>query len=294
MIAFEYVEPERLEEALALLEQHGEDAKVLAGGTGLVNLMKQRLVQPAYLIGLRQLARHPELDEIQSNGGLTIGALCSHRTIETSALIQRRLPLLATTFQHVASVRIRTAATIGGSLAHADPNQDPPPALLVLDARIRVQSSRGEREIELSDFFVDYYETALEPEELITTVIIPPQPTGVGTAFLKFLPQTHDDYATIAVAARISLDGDTIAQARIALGAAAATPLRARAVETALQGQPLTPQVIRDATALVTEEIDPLADFRGSAEYKRDMAVVFTQRAIEQAVTRAQETRGSV
>ncbi len=294
MIAFEYVEPDSLEEALALLEQHGEDAKVLAGGTGLVNLMKQRLVQPAYLIGLRRLARHPELDEIQSNGGLTIGSLCSHRAIETSALIQHRLPLLATTFQHVASVRIRTAATIGGSLAHADPNQDPPPALLVLDARIRVQSSRGEREIELSDFFVDYYETALEPEELITTVIIPPQPTGVGTAFLKFLPQTHDDYATIAVAARISLDGDTIAQARIALGAAAATPLRARAVETALQGQPLTPQVIRDATALVTEEIDPLADFRGSAEYKRDMAVVFTQRAVEQAVTRAQEARGSV
>ena len=294
MITFEYVEPDSFEEALALLEQHGEDAKVLAGGTGLVNLMKQRLVQPAYLIGLRRLARHPELDEIQSNGGLTIGSLCSHRAIETSALIQHRLPLLATTFQHVASVRIRTAATIGGSLAHADPNQDPPPALLVLDARIRVQSSRGEREIELSDFFVDYYETALEPEELITTVIIPPQPTGVGTAFLKFLPQTHDDYATIAVAARISLDGNTIAQARIALGAAAATPLRARAVETALQGQPLTPQVIRDATALVTEEIDPLADFRGSAEYKRDMAVVFTQRAIEQAVTRAQEARGSV
>ena len=153
MIAFEYIEPESLGEALALLEQHGQDAKVLAGGTGLVNLMKQRLVQPAYLIGLRRLARRPELAEIRPNGGLTIGALCSHRTIETSALIQRRLPLLAVTFQHVASVRIRTAATIGGSLAHADPNQDPPPALLVLDARIRVQSSHAEREIELSDFF---------------------------------------------------------------------------------------------------------------------------------------------
>ena len=294
MIAFEYVEPESLEEALTLLEQHGEDAKLLAGGTGLVNLMKQRLVQPAYLIGLRQLARHPELAEIRPNRSLTIGALCSHRSIETSALIQHRLPLLAATFQHVASVRIRTAATIGGSLAHADPNQDPPPALLVLDARLRVQSSHGEREIELRDFFVDYYETALEPEELITTVIIPPQPAGAGTAFLKFLPQTHDDYATIAVAARISLDGDTIAQARVALGAAAATPLRARTVETALQGQSLTPQIIHEAAALVTEEIDPLADFRGSAEYKRDMAVVFTQRAIEQAVTHAREARGSV
>ena len=293
MIAFEYVEPESLEEALALLEQHGEDAKVLAGGTGLVNLMKQRLVQPAYLIGLRRLAHSPELAEIHSNGDLTIGALCSHRTIETSALIQHRLPLLATTFQHVASVRIRMAATIGGSLAHADPNQDPPPALLVLDARLRVQSRQGTREFELSGFFIDYYETALEPEEIITTVIIPPQPAGAGTSFFKFLPQTHDDYATIAVAARISLDGDTIAQARIALAAAAATPLRARAVETALHGQPVTPQVIRDAAALVMEEVDPLADFRGSVEYKRDMAVVFTQRAIEQAAKRAQKARGN-
>ena len=289
MIAFEYVEPESLGEAFALLEQHGEDAKVLAGGTGLVNLMKQRLVQPAYLIGLRRLARLPELAEIRPNDGLTIGALCSHRTIETSALIQSRLPLLSTAFHHVASVRIRTAATIGGSLAHADPNQDPPPALLVLDARIRAQSSHGARDIELSDFFVDYYETALEPEELITTVIIPPQPAGTGTAFLKFLPQTHDDYATIAAATRISLDGNTITQARIALGAAAATPLRARAVETALQGQTPTSQIVRDAAALVAEEVDPLADFRGSAEYKRDMAVVFTQRAIEQAVTRARD-----
>ena len=294
MIAFEYVEPESLEEALALLEQHGEDAKVLAGGTGLVNLMKQRLVQPAYLIGLRQLARVPELAEIRPNGDLMIGALCSHRTIETSTLIRHRLPLLATTFQHVASVRIRTAATIGGSLAHADPNQDPPPALLVLDAQIRVQSSHGARDIELGDFFVDYYETVLEPAELITTVVIPPQPADTGTAFLKFLPQTHDDYATIAVAALVSLDGDTIAQARIALGAAAATPLRARAVETALQGQAPTPQVIHDAAALVAEEVDPLADFRGSVEYKRDMAVVFTQRAIEQAVTQARGTSGNV
>lgn len=293
MIAFEYVEPESLGEALALLEQYGDDAKILAGGTGLVNLMKQRLVQPAYLIGLRRLARFPELAEIQSNGDLTIGALCSHRSIETSALIQRRLPLLTTTFQHVASVRIRTAATLGGSLAHADPNQDPPPALLVLDARVRVQSRHGQREIELGDFFVDYYETALEPEELITTVVIPPQPAGAGTAFLKFLPQTHDDYATIAVAAQVSLDGDTIAQARIALGAAAATPLRARAIEAALHGQPPTYNILRDAAALVTEEVDPLADFRGSAEYKRDMAVVFTQRAIEQAVIQAQEARGS-
>ena len=293
MISFEYIEPESLEEALTLLEQHGDDAKVLAGGTGLVNLMTQRLVQPEYVIGMRRLASIPQLTEIRSDGDLTIGALCSHHTIETSTLIKNQLPLLAETFRHVASVRIRTSATIGGALAHADPAQDPPPALLVLDAWIHVQSSRGEREIELNDFFVDYYETKLEPEELITSVVIPPQPANIGTAFLKFLPQTHDDYATVAVATRVTLDGDKISQARIALGAAGATPLRATSVEGALQGQTPTPDILRDASALVADEVDPIADFRGSPEYKRDMAVVFVQRALEQALTQAKQARGS-
>ena len=244
MIPFEYVEPASLEEALSLLAQHGDDAKVLAGGTGLINLMKQRLVQPEYVIGLRQLAKIPELTEIRANGDVTIGALRSHHAIETSSLIKDRLPLLAATFPHVASVRIRTSATIGGSLAHADPNQDPPPALLVLGARVQVQSSQGQREIDLNDFFVDHYETELEPEELITKIIIPAQPVRAGTAFLKFLPQTHDDYATVAVAVRVAIDGDTISQSRVALGAAGATPLRATAVENALQGQSPTASVV--------------------------------------------------
>jgi carbon-monoxide dehydrogenase medium subunit len=191
----------------------------------------------------------------------------------------------------VASIRIRTVATLGGALAHADPNQDPPPSLMVLDARVCVRSSRGQREIGIDDFFVDYYETVLEPDEMVTAVIVPRPPANSGASFLKFLPQTQDDYATVAVAARLTLDDDRIGQARVALGAAAATPLRATTVEAALQGQPPTPDVIRAAAALVAEAVDPSDDFRGSADYKRDMAVVFVRRALTQALAQARGGR---
>ncbi|HXG20847.1 MAG TPA: xanthine dehydrogenase family protein subunit M [Methylomirabilota bacterium] len=290
MISFTYLEPAHIDEALELLARYGDEAKGIAGGTGLVNLMKQRLVQPTYLIGLRRLAG---LDRLSYDSVLRIGALCTHRTIETSRLVQEHAPLLTETFRQVASVRIRAMATVGGALAHADPNQDPPPTLMALDARVRVRSQQQAREIPIEEFFHGYYETVLTPDELITEVIIPPLPAGSGAAFLKFLPQTHDDYATVAVAARVTLDGDRIAAARVALGAAAATPLRATVVENALRGQTPTPPVLREAAALVADVIDPTSDFRGSAAYKRDMAVVFVQRALAQATTRARTSRGA-
>lgn len=287
MIAFEYVEPDSLDEALALLAEHGEDAKPLAGGTGLLNLMKQRLVQPAYLVGLRRVALRPEMGGIHADSGLGIGALCSQRTLETSPLVRERAPLLAETLHQVATVRIRTSATLGGALAHADPNQDPPAALLVLDASVRVVSIRGERTVPLREFFVDYYETALHPDELITRVEVPALPPESGAAYVKFLPQTHDDYATVAAAARVSLRDGRIGEARIALIAAGPTPFRAAAAEAALRGQRPSPQLAADAAALVTDEVEPVADFRGSEAFKRDMAVVMVRRAIDRAVARA-------
>lgn len=286
MISFTYLEPTSVEEALELLARYGDEAKLIAGGTGLVNLMKQRLVQPTYLIGLRRI---PGLSEMQHDGDLRIGALCTHREIETSSLVQTHTPLLTETFRHVASVRIRTVATLGGALAHADPNQDPPPALLVLDAQVHLRSQQREREVAISDFFTGYYETIMEPDELITDVVIPQQPAGSGTAFLKFLPQTRDDYATVAVAARVTLASDRIRDVRVALGAAATTPVRATAVENALRGEILTSTTLREAAALVAEAVNPTSDFRGSAVYKRDMAVVFVQRALAQAVARARK-----
>ena len=298
MSPFEYIEPPSLEEALDALARYGDEAKLIAGGTGLVNLMKQRLVQPAYLIGLRRLGQTEGLAEIDQIGptgsaqALRLGALCTHRALEASPLVRAVVPVLAETFGRVASIRIRSVATLGGALAHADPNQDPPPSLMVLDARVCLRSNRGQREVGIAEFFVDYYETVLEPDEMLTAVIVPPLPANSGASFLKFLPQTQDDYATVAVAARLTLDADRIVQARVALGAAGATPLRASTVETALQGQPPTPAVIRDAAALVAEAVDPSDDFRGSADYKRDMAVVFVQRALDQALGRARAEGG--
>ena len=297
MSPFEYIEPPTLEEALDALARYGDEAKLIAGGTGLVNLMKQRLVQPAYLIGLRRLAQTEGLAEIGQIGppgsaqALRLGALCTHRALEASPLVQTAVPVLAETFGRVASIRIRSVATLGGALAHADPNQDPPPSLMVLDARVCLRSSHGQREVGIAEFFVDYYETVLEPAEMLTAVIVPPLPANSGASFLKFLPQTQDDYATVAVAARLTLDADRIVQARVALGAAGATPLRASVVEAALRGQQPTPAIIRDAAALVAEAVDPSDDFRGSADYKRDMAVVFVERALDHALGRARAGR---
>jgi carbon-monoxide dehydrogenase medium subunit len=286
MISFTYSEPADLDEVLAALARYGDEAKVIAGGTGLVNLMKQRLVQPTYLIGLRRLTG---LSGIHYDDALRIGAVCTHRTIEASALVQTHASLLSETFRQVASVRIRTLATIGGALAHADPNQDPPPTLMVLDARVRLHSQQRTRDLPICELFTGYYETVIAPDELIVEVIIPPQPSGSGSAFIKFLPQTHDDYATIAVATRVTVDGDRIVDARVALGAAAATPLRVTAIEDAVCGQTPTPTLLREAAALVAEAVDPTSDFRGSAAYKREMAVVFVQRALAQAIARAKK-----
>ena len=285
MIPFTYLEPSSVDEALALLARHGGEAKLIAGGTGLVNLMKQRLVRPRFVIGLRALK---PLAGIVENGGLGIGALATLQSLEVSAAVRRNAPLLAAACHHVATVRVRSMATLGGAVAHADPNLDTPPTLIALDAQIVARSQRGQRKIPADQFFTGYYETVLEPDEMVTEILLPAQPAGSGTAFLKFLPATQDDYATVSVAARVALGANgTIAEARVALGAAATVPVRAAAVEAALPGRAADEKTFRDAAPLVLEAIDPIADFRGSAEYKRKMAVVHVRRALAQAAAQA-------
>ena len=285
MIPFSYVEPASLDEALALLAQHGEDAKLIAGGTGLVNLMKQRLVRPSVVIGLRALK---PLAGIAENSGLEIGALATLASLEAAPAVKRKAPLLAETIHHVATVRVRSMATLGGAMAHADPFLDTPPALIALDAQIVARSARGERKIAVDKFFTGFYETVLAPDEMVTQILVPEQPKGAGAAFLKFLPATQDDYATISVAARVTLGAQgAIAEARVALGAAATVPVRASAVEAALAGKTPDEKAFRDAAALVQDAIDPIEDFRGSASYKRQMAVVHVRRALAEAAGRA-------
>ena len=285
MIPFTYLEPSNLDEALALLAQHGDEAKLIAGGTGLVNFMKQRLVRPRFVIGLRALK---PLAHVEEEGGLRIGALATLQSLATCEPVRRFAPLLAEACGHVATVRIRSMATIGGATAHADPNLDTPPALMAMDGQIVVRSQRGQRTIPTDQFFTGYYETVLAQDEIVTEILVPKQPAGCGIAFLKFLPATQDDYATVSVAARVALnENGTVAEARVALGAAAMVPVRARAVEAALSGKAADEKTFQEAASLVLNAIDPIADFRGSAEYKRKMAVVHVRRALAEASAKA-------
>jgi carbon-monoxide dehydrogenase medium subunit len=286
VIDFEFHRPASLDDALELLERYGEDARLIAGGTALVLQMKQRFAQPAHLIGLRPLALTDGLNGIEESGGaLRIGALCTLRQLEDSPLLRERIPLLADTVSRVATRRIRSMATMGGALVNGDPNQDPPPALIALGATVELTSTNGSRTCPVEELFVDYYETDVRPGEVLTAVNVPvPEADSFG-AYLKFLPRTADDYATVSVAAVVSLaDDNTCRDARIVLGAAGVTPVRSLAAEDVLRGQVLTDEVIRAAAATVPDAVDPLDDFRGSSEYKREMAEVFVRRALVQAL----------
>jgi carbon-monoxide dehydrogenase medium subunit len=181
----------------------------------------------------------------------------------------------------VATGRIRNQAPVGGNLAHADPAQDPPPMLIALDASVVLSSAAGERSLPLDAFFVDYLTTRLEPGEVLTAVRLPPLPEGTRATYEKFLPRTHDDYATVSVGAALRRDADGRCQdVRVALGGVAGVPLHIRAVEDALRGEVLTDARIAEAAALVTDLVDPPDDVRGSAAYKRRMARVWTERAL--------------
>jgi carbon-monoxide dehydrogenase medium subunit len=281
--AFDYRAPRTVDEVLALLKEHGDDARVIAGGTALVTMMRQRLVLPGCLVSLRDVAGLSGIEV--TKGEIRLGALTTHREVEVSPLVKQRLPVLADTFRRVATVRIRHMATVGGSLAHADPNQDPPVTLMALDAKVEVQRAGGRRELPVSAFFRDYYETVLEPGEIVTAVTVPPLPAASGGAYVKFLPRSADDYATVAVAAIVTLEagGERCREARIALGSVAPTPLRARAAEALLPGEKLGEPLLSAVGEAAKGEANPLTDHRGSAAYKREMTGVMVGRALTQA-----------
>lgn len=288
MIDFEFHQATDLDHAFSLLGDYGDDARLMSGGTALVLQMKQRFSQPGHVIGLRRISGLDAIEETE-DGSIRIGALCTQRQVENHPLVSERLPLVTGAYRHVATPRIRNMATVGGGLAHGDPNQDPPPSLIALGASVILSSaSGGERVVPAEELFVDYFETDVHPGEIITGLVVPPAPDGAGTAYLKFLPRTADDYATVSVAAVVVPDdaGDC-GDIRIVLGSVGLTPIRATAAEEALRGQSLTDEAIRAAAATVQDAVDPLDDHRGSAEYKREMAEVFTRRAIRQAMTNA-------
>jgi carbon-monoxide dehydrogenase medium subunit len=279
---FDYHAPISLQETFDLLDTYGEDAHLMAGGTALVLLLQQGLVQPGHVVGLRKVAELHGIRRLE-DGGLQIKAMATHREAETSHDVQAYCAALATNFARVATIRIRNQGTVGGNLAHADPAQDPPPMLIALGGEAVVASREGQRRIPLDEFFVDYFETAIQPGEVLLSIDLPPLPAGTRVTYKKFLPRTQDDYATVSVAAALRLGHDHVCEdVRVALGAAGTTPVHAKGVENALRGQRLDAEKIKEAAALVRDEVDPLDDLRGSANYKREMARVWTQRALQE------------
>ena len=283
-MTFDYHEPRSLDEALDLLARHGDDAHLIAGGTATVLLMRQGLLRPGHVIGLRGIEALRGISRT-ADGGLRIGAMATHREVERSPHASAYCAALTECFASVATVRIRNQATVGGNLAHADPAQDPPPMLVALDATASVRSPRGERSLPVGELAVDHFTTSLAQDEVITHVILPAIAPGTRAAYVKFLPRTADDYATVSVAATMRLAEDgTIADVRVVLGAVGPTALRLTAVEDGLRGE--MPERADELLAAVPTLVEPLDDARGSAAYKREMARVWTARALARLAAR--------
>jgi carbon-monoxide dehydrogenase medium subunit len=281
-----FYQPTTVDAAVGLLADLGDDAKVVAGATALTILMRQRLIAPAALVSIGSI---PGLDTIEViDGQVHIGAMVRHRAVERSEAVRQTIPLLAETFAKVANVRVRNAATVGGVLAESDYASDPPAVLLALDAEVEVHGPNGARTIPIADFFVAFYETALESDEIVTGVRVPIPPAGSGTAYHKFVTRSSEDRPCVGAAALVRLAADgTSADLRVAVGAAAETPQRFRDVEALAAGQRLTPDLVSRIADAYADRIETLDDMRGSAWYRTEMVRVWVRRAIESALEAA-------
>ena len=283
---FEYHVPKTLEEALRLVERHGDEAKLLAGGHSLLPLMKLRLATPRYVIDLGRLRGMSYIRE--EEGHIAIGAMTTHADMEASELLRANCPLLPETAAAIGDVQVRNRGTLGGSLAHADPAADYPAAVLALDAEIIAASTVGTRAIPAQGFFVDMLTTQLRPGEILSQVRIPLFAPRTGTAYCK-LHQPASGFAIVGAAARVTLNkSGKIEDVAVGITGVGPKAYRAEAVEKALRGKNVTLKLLADAARHAADGVEPLADLHASAEYRREMAAVFTRRALERAIARAQ------
>lgn len=284
---FEYVAPESLEEALKALKRSGPEAKILAGGQSLMPLCNLRLIKPRVVIDLNCVSKLNVINEV--SGGLSIGAMTRQSSVERSQVVKERCPVLSEAIKYIGHVAIRHRGTMGGSLAHADPAAELPAVALALDAKFEVIRNGASRIIPAEDFFIDYLTTALGPDEILKEIIFPALRPSSGYA-VEEIARRHGDFAIAGVAAIVDLDGDNkITDARIALFGVAPTAVRARRAEAALKGQRPDPNVIRDATALIEDALDPPSDIHASSAYRKHVAAVLTVRALERAVRLCQK-----
>ena len=289
---FDYHRPQTLEETLDLLAEYGSDAKILAGGQSLIPLMNFRLARPSNLIDINGL---DELGKVSSTkDGLILGSLVRHRVIESSPQIQSSLPLLAEATSLIGYPAIRTRGTLGGSITHADPSAELPLAFLVLGGEITLQSKpRGSRSVGAEFFFLTYFTTDVQPDEVATRLVFQRPSPSCGQAILEF-SRRPGDFAIVAAAATVSVEENgTVREGRIGVAGVSGTPVRLSTVEGALKGESLTPRLLGQLGLLARESVDPEGDIHASAEFRKHLTGVLARRVVEKAWRQALRNSGN-
>jgi CO/xanthine dehydrogenase FAD-binding subunit len=279
---FEYLVPRTLDEALKFLSLFKGEAMVMAGGTDLIPKLRTRKIKtPEYIVDLKNI---PDLNHIEYSAekGLTLGALVTIRAVEKSSLIREKYPAVFEAAESMASVQVRNRGTIAGNICNAVPSADMAPALLNLDARLKLANLKGERSVKIDDFFAGPNQTAMEDEEILIEIQIPPWPPGSRGRYLKLSPRQSMDLAVVGVAVTGVPDKGIFNDFRISLGAVAPRPFRAKLAENVLRGQKIGKEIIERSAETAAKEAQPISDHRASAEYRRDMVKVLTRRALEQ------------
>ena len=287
--SFEYLAPKTIPDAVALLQKHGDEAKILAGGHSLIPAMRLRLAEPGYLIDISGIGG---LDYIQEESGqLRIGAMTCEAALEESEIVQSKYPLLLDTAKMIADPSVRNMATVGGNLAHGDPANDPPATMLALRASVVAKGPNGTREIKIDAFFPDFFTTALAEDEILTEIRIPSPPSASGGTYLK-IERKVGDYAAAAVACQLNIDSSgSIENIGLGLTNVGSTPIRASSAEELLKGKKPDENMLAEAGRLAAADSEPMEDLRGSAEYKRALVNELTQRAIKLSLQRAEGSR---
>ncbi|RSK55140.1 FAD binding domain-containing protein [Bacillus canaveralius] len=280
MLDFNWIEPDSLDGVKEALASGDPNTRIVSGGTALSLIMKQGIFTPENLISLKKVRSALDYITVDIDGNLLIGALTTLHTIETSPLVQEHAPVVAKALRHVANPRIRYVASIGGNLAHGDAHLDIPPILLAMDAKVKVESTKGTRLIELKDLYQGYYVTTIEPEEILTEVMIPKQSETMKGTYLKYTTLSNDDWPTVGVAVFINVVENIVSDIRITVSAATEVPTRLAEAENILRNQQLSEKLIEEAAEIAFEIVEPLEDLRGTVWYKKEMTKVHVRRAL--------------
>jgi carbon-monoxide dehydrogenase medium subunit len=276
---FEYLTPETVAEASGLLAEHGENCRMIAGGTALLLALRQRMVAPTHLVSLARI-RSLRGITYDDRTGLRIGAMTLHAEVVRSPLVQKHYPMLADMASRVANPQVRNQGTFGGNLCYADPATDPPSCLVAMDASVVLSSAHGERVLPISEFLIDYYATALAPDEILSEIRVPLPDFDIGY-HARFHRTAAEHRPLVNVAITMKRDGDITRDVRLVVGAATTVPVRAREAEAFLKGKTMTAAAARQAAEMTAGAIEPISDIRGSADFRRDMVRVVTRRTIE-------------